>query len=198
MFGVPVFIVLLGLLYLFTTQKLPFFIRDVDALQDEIRGADIVEIFCDGKLNNRIIKKFEFQGHARPESKIAGELIILKNSRKYEWASLNIDFRCPIDVSDKNIMLSVKGRRGGEKIFLVLRDSRNRSYRSAEIFLTPAWSRKVIRLKDVDGVIDLGEIDHLRFECSYAGEPPANRNVTIETTFFLKDVMFSNHLDDLS
>jgi hypothetical protein len=181
-----------ALSYLIANEMLPFFRADTRSFRDEIKKSSVVRIFEGGRLNRRVVKRLEFFGYAKEKSGLADSLMVLKNSKKYEWAGLDMDFKCPIDISDKTLALSAKGERGGEKISLVLKDSGGRSYRAADIYLTPAWTRKTVPLKDIAGTIDVGDISSLRLECGYAGEPPGRKTKDIETSAYIKDVVLYN------
>lgn len=150
----------------------------------------VINIFSDGRLNARIIKKFEFGGSAsknNSNSKIANRLIILNSPEKYNWADAAIDFKFPIDVSKRNLSISFKGEIGGERINIVLKDENNRTCRLNNMYLTSAWRAETISFDGIKEDIDLSKITHLRFEFGYIGESD-NINSPIDVTIYLKEM----------
>ena len=87
----------------------------LDYLKKKIDRSPIVTVFDTGRLNKELVKKFEFRGTARGKSKIADKALAINSPKKYKWADVSMDFRFPVDFSERIISFSVKGKRGGEK-----------------------------------------------------------------------------------
>lgn len=162
----------------------------ISYLKKKIDRADLVNIVSGGALNKGIMKRIEFHGYARDRDAARDKILHLINPRKYNWADMSIDFKFPINLSGKNISASVRGKVGGEKINLVLRDSDNRSYRLNDIFLTPGWRSETIMLDSAKNNIDLTRIRHLRLESGFVGDPPGNA-APAQTDIFIRDIKIS-------
>jgi len=164
----------------------------LDYLKKKIDLSPVVAVFDTGKLNKELIKKFEFRGTAKGKSKIIDKALALYSPKKYKWADMSMDFRFPVDFSDRVISFSVKGKRGGEKVGLVLRDADNRSSALHDIFLTTSWRTETMPLDGVKKDIDLSRISHFRVECSYLGEPPKDIGASpADVNIYIKDIKFS-------
>ncbi len=167
-------------------------VRYLDYLKKKIDSSPIVTVFDTGRLNKELIRKFEFRGLARGRSKIVDRILVLNSPKKYKWADMAIDFRFPVDFSDRVISFSIKGKMGGEKVGLVLRDANNRSSTLRDVFLTPSWRTETMSLDSVEKDIDLSRISHFRVECSYVGEPPKDIGASpADVNIYIKDIKFS-------
>lgn len=162
--------------------------RYVKFLKSTTNGSRAITVFSDGRVNNRILKGYEFRGYAKANSEFADKLIVLNSPKKYNWADLSIDFKFPIDFSKRVLVLSLKGKTGGEKLHLVLRDGTNRSCRLNDLYLTPDWKTERVSLDGIKGNIDLTKITHLRLEFGDVGESSKKMDSLIDVTIFIKTI----------
>lgn len=162
--------------------------RHIEFLKEKTAGSERIMIFSEGRVNKEIITKLEFRGYAKAHSKFSEKLIILNNPKKYNWAELSIDFKFPIDFSRRKLVLALKGKTGGEKLHLVLRDDNNRSYRLLYLYLTSNWKTDTISFDGIKENIDLSKITHLRFEYGDVGESSEKMDSYIDVTVFIKTI----------
>ena len=161
----------------------------IDVLKMRTQSLEVINFINNGSINRSIISKFEFRGHARNiKNSSIKDSIILNSPKKYNWADLSINFKFPIDVSSRNLLLSVRGNTGGEKVGVVLRDIKNRSIRLNDLSLSSNTSDKVIRLASLKGDIDLINVNHLRLEFGYAGESVREINSPIDVTIYVNSI----------
>lgn len=159
-----------------------------DSIRKSLPGCKVIKVLGGGIVNRDIVKNAEFGGNARSGSKFTRGSILFNNPKKYNWADLSFNFKFPIDISKRNLSMWLKGERGGEKIYVILRDDRNRSYRLSDICLSSEWKNEVIPLGSIKKDIDLSRITHLRMECAYVGESPKEAESSINMTIYLKDI----------
>jgi hypothetical protein len=151
-----------------------------------------IPVFVNGAVNRELIEGFDFRGHAKNrQSRVSREGVVFTTPEKYKWADLSIFFRVPIDVSSKNLRLSMRGEVGGERINIVLRDTHNRSYRIGDVFVSSGWTNKVIPLDIMRNDIDISGIDHIRIECGYIGESVKDNDPRVDFRIYLKDINIS-------
>ena len=163
--------------------------RYIGILRRNTAALKVINVITHGSLNKTIIRKFEFRGHARRgKSSEIKDSVILNNPKKYNWADLSVDFKFPIDVSQRALILSLRGNIGGEKINVVLRDTKNRSSRLSDISLSSSPKDKAIRTNEFSGDIDLGNINHLRLEYGHAGESVKEIDTPINVTIYVSDI----------
>ncbi len=160
----------------------------INSVRARIANARVIVLANGGVINREITQSAEFRGYARGSSKFSKECIVLSNSRKYNWADFTIDFKFPIDFGKRTLSFLLKGKTGGERVNLVLKDSRNRSMRLGDISLAANWKEEVIQLAKIGKDIDLSSITHIRIEYGYIGESPKNMDSSIDMSVFLKDV----------
>lgn len=160
-----------------------------DAVKKRIAGMKVITILDKGSINKDLIRAIQFRGYAKTgKSSISKNMVTLNNSQKYNWADMSIDFKFPIDVSSRDLSLSLRGNIGGEKINIVLRDTNNRSFRTDGISVPYNWSDKTIPLEKRGSNIDLTKVDHLRIETGYAGESSVQKDSLINVMIYLKDI----------
>jgi len=162
--------------------------RVPDNLAARLAKIKILKLVDGGVTNRFFVKRVEFRGNAKTDSRFLRRCIILSNSKKYNWADLSFDFKCPIDLSDRLMSLWLKGAVGGEKVSLVLKDVNNRSLRSDSIYLSSTWRAENIPLGEGKSDIDLSKITHVRLECGYVGESPKEMDSPIKLTIQIKDI----------
>lgn len=168
--------------------------RYLSYLKKKIENSPIVSLFDTGSVNKELVKKFDFRGYAKTKSRIVDKTAALNNSRKYKWGDLAIDFRFPVNLSDRDLAVSLKGKIGGEKISIVLRDSDNRSSRLNDIYLTSNWKTEIIALDSLKKDISLSRVSHLRVESSYVGDPPRETGgPSRDMTVYIKDIRVSKN-----
>lgn len=159
-------------------------------LKNAIVNAKTVKIVDRGAVNKDIVQNYEFRGYARKDisPKVPRDAIALTNPKKYNWADMAINFKFPVNLTNRSISLSMRGNVGGERVNIVIRDINNKSYRINDLYLTSKWSSKVIRLDSVKNNIDLSSIDHLRIECGYMGESSKEMDSPIDITVYIKNI----------
>jgi|GEM_PF-2343733 len=163
----------------------------IGILQKNTASLKTINVISRGLVNKPVIKKVEFRGYARKgRSDSIKNAVILINPKKYNWADLAIDFKFPIDISKRNISLSVRGDVGGEKISVVLRDTKNMSYRLSDISLSSNMQEKIVRTKDIVAGLDLTKINHLRIEYGKPGESANNIDSAINVTLYINNLSF--------
>ena len=141
-----------------------------------------------GSLNKTIIKNADFNGYAKGKGTLSNSCIMLKNSGRSTWSNFSMDFQFPLSFSKTAITLSLKSDIGGEKINIVLKDSRNKSSRSRDIFLTSNWRDETISLNTLRNDIDLSSINQMRIECDYVGEPSQGAKRSPDITIYIKNM----------
>lgn len=144
-----------------------------------------------GGFVNKNISSPEFRGYAKEMSKFSKDYILLNNPKKYNWAELSLNFKFPLDLSHRKLSFFVKGKIGGEKITLVLRDSANRTARVSDISLASNWRMESISLGALTDTVDLTKITHLRFEYGHIGESAKEIDSPIDVTIYVKDIKIS-------
>jgi len=163
--------------------------RYIEILRKDTAALKVIDVVTQGSVNKTIIRKFEFRGHARRgKSSEIRDSVILNNPKKYNWADMSVDFKFPVDVSGRAILLSLRGSIGGEKISIVLRDTKNRSSRLGDISLSSNLKDKVIHMNEFKGDIDLGNINHLRLEYGHAGESVSQMDSPINVTIYVNNI----------
>jgi hypothetical protein len=160
----------------------------LNALKGKVAGARVVIIANGGEVNNEIMKNTEFRGYAKGVSSFSKDCIFLKNTKKYNWANLSLNFKFPLDLSKRRLSMMIKGKMGGEKVSLVLKDIYNRSLRLSDMSLASSWKEESIALADSRKDIDLSKITHMRFEYGYIGESPKEMDSPIDINVYLKDI----------
>ncbi|MFH0763871.1 MAG: hypothetical protein V1927_02565 [Candidatus Omnitrophota bacterium] len=163
--------------------------RYIEILRKSTAALKVIDVVTLGSANKAIIKKFEFRGQARrgKNSEIK-DSVILNNPKKYNWADLSVDFKFPVDLSERAILLSLRGATGGEKLNVVLRDTKNRSSRLSDISLSSNLKDKMIHMDEFKGDIDLGNINHLRLEYGHAGESGSLMDSPINVTIYVNNI----------
>ena len=160
----------------------------IGSIKKRLANARVIVVADGGVINKEITRNAEFLGYAKGGSKFSKECIILTNPKKYNWAEFSLSFKFPLDLSRRKLSLLLKGKMGGERVNLVLRDSSNRSMRLSDISLASNWKEEVIRLAQIKNDIDLSNITHMRLEYGYIGESPKDMDSPIDISVFVKDV----------
>ncbi|MFH1996054.1 MAG: hypothetical protein ABIJ27_03540 [Candidatus Omnitrophota bacterium] len=163
-----------------------------DELRSYVRIADSLDITAGGRTNSRLIKKLFFGGYAREKSARQLHYITIKNEKKYLWGDLTVEFKCPLDISTKIIHLSVKGQRGGEKAALVLKDSRDRSFKLRDMYLPAKWVDIAVPVRSADHAINTTRIASIRIESDFEGEPIREKDSDIENCLHIKNISLKN------
>ena len=158
-------------------------------LKTGITNSKVITIVDKGVINTDVIGKSEFRGYAKKDaSRTTKDSIALNNPKKYNWADLAMNFNFPLNLTNRYLVLSLRGNVGGEKVNIVLRDTANKSYRTGDLYLSSKWSDKTIRLDNAKGDIDLANIDHLRIECGCVGESARDMDSPIDVTVYIKNI----------
>ena len=100
----------------------------------------------------------------------------------------SLNFKFPIDFSDRKLYLDLKGNVGGERANLVLRDVDNKTYRVNDICLASNWRSEEIKFGDMKKSMDMSRIIHMRIECGYIGESSEKLNSLIDYTIYIKNI----------
>lgn len=152
-------------------------------------SSKVVDIIEGGIFNRDIIRRISFGGQAKNrQSNLGQDRITVSNPKKYKWADLSIDFRFPLDLSERRLKMSLKGKTGGEKVNLVLRDTRSKSFKINSLSLSSDWRETGIDLSDASRQIDLSSINHMRIESAYAGESVSDLEKPLNMTFYIKNI----------
>jgi len=159
-------------------------------LKNKIVNAKIIKIVDRGAVNKDFIQNYEFRGYARKDisAKVPRDAIALTNPKKYNWADMAMNFKFPLNLTNRAISLSLRGNIGGERVNIVIRDTNSKTYRINDLYLSSKWSDKVIHLDNAKNNIDLSNIDHLRIECGYAGESSKEMDSPIDITVYIKNI----------
>jgi hypothetical protein len=80
---------------------------------------------------------------------------------------------------------------GGEKAYLVLRDTGNKSLRIKEFSLSSNWTDESIPVNPAKKYIDIKNISAVRIEYGRIGESAADRNSPIGSAIFIKNINFA-------
>lgn len=155
-------------------------------LKEKTDNSPLVAIFEEGHINREIIKGSAFRGSAKEASSVSRDLIVFSNPEKYNWANFSMDFRFPVDLSKKNLSFSMRGKIGGERMSIVIKDNRNKSRRLGDIYLASGWKTESIPLAEFKNDVNLSKITQMRFECGYLGE--ARMDSPIDVTVYIKDI----------
>jgi len=144
-----------------------------------------------GGFVNKSISSPEFRGYAKETSRFSRDYILLNNPKKYNWADLSLNFKFPVDLSKRRLSFSVKGKIGGERMTLVLRDTSNKTARVSDISLASNWRTENISLASLADNVDLTKITHIRFEYGHIGESSKEIDSPIDVTIYVKDIKLS-------
>jgi len=164
------------------------YVKYIDLLKEKFAKTKVVKVVDGGNINREFVKKFEFRGNAKNRSsRIQKEFVVVNNTKKYGWAGVAINFRFPLDLSGRNLSLVLRGRMGGEKINVVLRDANHKSVRLGDTYLSSRWHEDALSLTDTKKYIDLTRIDQLRIESGYVGE--SNKlDSPVDLKIYVKDL----------
>lgn len=143
-------------------------------------------IMQNGKEDSDLVQKLGFYGacvHSRE-----GQALKLINGSFRTWSCMGMDFSRPLDLRQKQIVLTIKGKQGGEKLELTFRDKFAASYDPQLVIvrdegLSDDWKRIIIRPKEHPGEIDLSNVTHIGLEFGFATvQNPA------QSTLYVKDI----------
>jgi len=158
-------------------------------LKKQIINSRVIKLVEKGVVNKGVINKYEFRGYAkRDAAKGTKGAIVLNNPKKYNWAELAMNFNFPLNLTNRSLVLSMRGNVGGERVSVVLRDVGNKSYRINDLCLSSKWSEQSICLNNMRGNIDLSSIDHLRIESGRVGESARDADSPIDVTVYIKNI----------
>lgn len=140
-------------------------------MKAKLESADMITVLDGGGANKSFIRRLEFCGNAKSKSKISDDYVTLSNPKRHKWAGIGVDFKFPLNLSNRNLSLALMGKTGGEKLTIGLRDASNRSKRLSNISLTPNWKINTIPLETLRNDIDLSNISYIRMEYDYNETP---------------------------
>jgi len=161
-------------------------------LRKKVSAMTVISLVDKGSMNKDVVVRTEFLGYARTErSKPQSEEIALKNPKKYNWADFSLPLRFPIDLTSRTLKISIKGRMGGEKACLILRDSGNKSFRMKEFSLSSYWTDESIPVDIAKKYIDIKNISAIRIEYGRIGESAADKNASIGSAIFIRSISFA-------
>lgn len=120
-------------------------------------------------------------GGKKQISKTGGKSVALISSEDAK-GSLEIAFSKALDLKEKTLLLEIKGANGGEKLGLSLRDKATK--RSPFLYIrdiTDNWQNYSVQLKEVQGNLDLSQIEYVKLELSKesASGPQSESSVLI-------------------
>jgi len=161
----------------------------ISYVKANLNKAKIINIIDAGAINRDLVKNIQVRGGAQKDKarSIKG-LILFDNPTKYRWADIAIDFKFPVDFSKRYLKLSMRGEVGGERLNIVLRDSKNRSMKLDNVYLSSKWTDKIIKLDPIKGDIDLSDISHIRIESAYTGESSKDMDSPINLKAYIKNI----------
>jgi len=165
-------------------------------LKTKVAKSRVILLFKNGSVNNEAVRRLEFRGNARGSSMITHDAIVFNNPKKYGWADMAVNFRFPIDMNGREILFSVKGRTGGERIDLILRDGASRSARINGLCMASGWRTETINLDGIKNDVDLSSITQLRLESAYTGESADKIDSPIDLTVYVKDLQLTKRGKD--
>lgn len=162
--------------------------RYLELVKFRFTNSKTVKAVDGGVINNDIIRNFEFCGYAKNgASRALKNFVVLNNPRKYSWAGILLNFKFPLDLSSRRIVLALRGDTGGERAWLILKDANNRAARR-ELYLSSRWQDEVVRPGEMRKDIDLSRITQLRIESGYTGESGRMLDSSIPFTIYLKNL----------
>lgn len=151
-------------------------------------------------ISNKTVGRIYFYGCAADKSsykirKNGKYYFNLNNSEICEWGSVGIDLKQPYDLKEfTTITFRVKGRHGGEKFQVILRDMDWTNFNLPESNSPPIpeegldtkWSTISFNLSELEGDVDLGYLVHIAIEFGSVttGNMP-------DAGIFLKDIIFT-------
>lgn len=161
----------------------------ITQLKKKVSALQNIKIVDRGMVNKEIIRNFEFRGYAKNiTSRNAKDFLILNNPKKYNWAETSVNFKFPIDLSGRDLFLSLRGASGGEKINIVLRDIKNKSVRLDDLSLSSNMNEKLINIGNLKKDIDLTNINHIRIEYGHMGESASLIDSPIPVTIYVANI----------
>lgn len=133
-----------------------------------------------------------FTGSGAVESHAEGDVITLVNSDSHSFAQCAFELDRPIDLSTTKLVFMIKGKRGGENLELVLRDTRNisslmiGSIKPLSQPLGTDWQKVEMTFNNLEQTsFDLRHVAYFRFE--FGSKRAGNR---VGDTLFIKDLQF--------
>ena len=144
-----------------------------------------------GEPNQDLIKSALLLGDARKSSYINSDEITLRNGSGQGWADYKIEFNRPLNLSGLNIRYAAKGETGGERLILMIIDSRSRAFRvesDVSAKLEKGWNIYTINFRPIGNLVDLTEVSALKFEFGAltAGNSP-------KAAMYIKDVQITRN-----
>jgi hypothetical protein len=165
--------------------------QDPQVIRKNVSVRPILQLVNGPSFNRSFVKRLQFRGDAKTGSRFLRDSILLDNAKKYRWADLSFDFKCPVDLSGRSLSMTMRGKTGGERVCVVLRDSNNRSARISDIYLSSSWKVTDISLEKTASDIDLRNISHFRIESGYTGESAKELDSSIDVSAYIKDIRIS-------
>ncbi len=151
---------------------------------------DSISVIKDGQEDKQLVKNVGYYGgcvHTQD-----GQAIKLIHGSFRTWSSMGIDFAYPLDLRGKQILLKLKGKRGGERLSLTFRDRLAQDY-IPQLVIYPEekidcdWQQLKISLPVNQTGIDLSCLVHMGIEFGFSTvQNPPN------TTIFVKDIIIED------
>lgn len=164
--------------------------RKLDALSGNSAGENSIMLIQDGRALTQTVQDIGFYGACVPCQQ--EQAIELFNGSFRTWSSMGIDFVYPLDLRGKTIVINLKGKSGGEKLALTLRDKFAQDY-NPQLMLAPEekaasdWREIKVTLDEASREVDLSCITHLGLEFGFSTvRNPAN------SAIFIKDIVIKN------
>jgi hypothetical protein len=165
-----------------------FHYQDANMIRQGIKNAQTVKLLDEGRLNRFLTKRLDRQNASVLNGQAIRNGFVTLGNAKPDAELMALDFKFPVDISDKKICLEVRGKRGGEVVLVSLKDSAKRSYRFGEMYLDSKWSTKELPLGDMASTINLTGIEGLRLEYETSGDP--NKRYDVIQEVYIKDIRF--------
>ncbi len=163
--------------------------RDRGALRQSVKGAELVKVIEEGRLNKSIAATAKDRGIFPGLAERNRSSFITLGGSAPKGNSLAIDFKFPIDLSGKGISFVARGTRGGEELSVTIRDSYKRSFRFSDIYLESKWLRMNLPLTEISGTIDMTKVEQVRIEYE-AAALTAEKSYGNQREAYVKDVSF--------
>lgn len=153
------------------------------AQANKIAGSEIVYLNNNGEINRDIIKDIIFYEHTGVESGWGKGLITLVNESNSARASLGINFASPVDLDKNLVSFYAKGKDGGEKFYIVFKDSNNNLCNSKTVELQPEWQKFVINTENTLDFINPKGISSINFNLN-----PNENHFLSRPILYLKEI----------
>ncbi len=143
-------------------------------------------ILHNGQEDKELVKKLGFYGAC--VSAQERQSLKLINGSFRTWSCMGIDFSYPLDLRGKQIVLILKGKKGGERLELTFRDMFAQDYNPQLVIvqeegLSDQWQEIKVTPSDYQANIDLSCVVHMGLEFGFSTvQNPA------QSTLYVRDI----------